>query len=175
MKKILLALLATTQIFGAAAITSSGGGYELNRASSLNRKYAVGTHLGNGPFGVRAVWDFAVSGGAANTDITLKDAEGVAVTLPTGAIIRDCLISVATQPTSSTSSASMAFSSKAVADLKAAAVVASYTTTTPIVCLPIGTVGTMIKLASEATLKVRIGSEAATAGKINLWIEYVLE
>lgn len=175
MKKILLALLATAQIFGAAAITSSGGGYELNRASSLDRKYAVGTYLGNGPFGVKAVWDFAVSGGAANTDITLKDAEGVAVTLPTGAIIRDCLISVATQPTSSTSSASMAFSSKAVADLKAATVVASYTTTTPIVCLPVGTVGTMIKLASEATLKVRIGSEAATAGKINLWIEYVLE
>lgn len=176
MKNILLVLIAltTAQVFGAAAITSAAGGYSLNRKDALNRKYHVGTALANGPFGVKAKWKYSDQGGAAATDLTLHDSEGLAVTLPDNAIIRDCLIDVVTQPTSSTSSGSLAFSSSATADLKAATVVASLTTTTPIVCLPVGTVGTMIKLSSEATLKVRTGSEALTAGEINVWVEYVL-
>lgn len=166
--------MTALQTFAAPALTSDGA-YEIDKKDATARKYSQGTKLYDAQqFGAKATWDFAVSGGAANTDIPLLDAEGKRVTLPTGAIVRDCLISVVTQPTSSTSSASAAFSSKAVADLKAATVVASLTTTTPIVCLPVGTVSTMIKTTSELTLKMRVGSEAFTAGKINVWVEYVL-
>lgn len=175
MKKIFFAtLLITGQLFGAAAITNSGGGYEINRMNAVSRKYDMGTRLADGPFGVKATWDFADQGGAASSDLYLHDAEGKKVSLPANAIIRDCLISVVTQPTSSTTSGSLAFSSKAAADLKAATFVASYTTTTPIVCLPVGTVSTMIKTTSELNLIVRTGSEALTAGKINVWVEYVI-
>lgn len=171
---IMLSVIFAQSLQAAPALTANGA-YQIDRKDKLNRDNYVGTKLYDAQqFGVKATWSYADQGGAASSDLTLHDAQGNAVTLPTGAIIRDCLIDVVTQPASSTGSATLAFSSKAVADLKAAAAVASYTTTTPIVCLPVGTVGTMIKTSSELTLKVRTGSEALTAGKINLWIEYVL-
>lgn len=172
MKKI-LALLVAVPLFGATVI-SNNGAYQINRSSAVARKYSLGTQaMAAGTLGVKAQYDFAKSGGASG-DITLLDHEGLAVKLPNKAIITNCLIDVATQPTSSTSSGSLAFSSSAVGDLKAATFVAGYTTTSRIACIPTGSTGTMIKLSSEATLKVRIGSEALTAGKINVWVQYVL-
>ena len=170
---IMLSVILAQSIHAAPALTANGA-YQLDRASKLNRDHYVGTKLFDAQqFGVKAVWDFAIQGGAASTDLTLQDAQGNPVTLPAGAIIRDCLLDVVTQPTSSTSSGSLAFSSSAVADLKAATVVASLPVSR-IACIPVATVGTMIKTSSELTLKVRTGSEALTAGKINLWIQYVL-
>lgn len=175
MRNLLLTiLLLPSLVFGAAAITSSGA-YKLNRASKLDRDLASGTKLLDATqMGVKAQWDYSVSGGAASSDITLLDHEGRPVTLPAGAIITDCLIDVVTQPDSSTDSVKLAFSSSAVADLKAAAFPTTYVTTSRIACIPEGTEANMIKMASEATLKMRVGSEAATAGKINIWVEYVL-
>lgn len=178
MKKIFLALLVSCQLFAAAPV-SENGGYELNRNGALNRKYAVGTALANGPFGAKAQYNFATQGGAANADIPLKDLDGQNVIIPTNAIITDCMIDVAIQPASATSSAKLALSSSAVGDLKAAALahvtyVPSATGTT-IACIPINaTHNTHIRMASDATLKIRMGSEALTQGKINVWVEYVL-
>lgn len=172
MKKFLLTLIISIPLMG-ASVVSNNGAYELNRSSAVARKYALGTNLqGAGALGVKAQWDFAKSGGASG-DLTLKDPEGNPVKLPTGAIITNCLLDVVTQPTSSTGSGSIAFSSSAVGDLKASQVVASW----PIgrqACIPTGSTGTMIKLASEAPLKIRVGSERLTAGKINVWVQYVL-
>lgn len=175
MKKMLIALLVAGSSFGALPVTS-GGAYQIDRASKLNLDQKVGTNLYNAQqFGMKATWNFADQGGAANSDLVLKDAQGIAAKLPTGAIIRSCLIDVVTQPASSTSSGKIAFSSSAVADLKAAALAhTGYVAGTRYVCIPEGSVANMIKMASEATLKVRIGSEAVTAGKINIWVEYVL-
>lgn len=172
MKKFLLTLIISFPLIG-ASVLSNNGAYELNRSSAVARKYALGTQLqGAGAFGVKAQWDYAKSGGTG--DITLKDPEGNPVKLPNKAIITNCLIDVATQPTSATGSASIAISSKAVADLKAATFPAGYTTTAPLACIPTGTQATMIKMASEATLKIRVGSEALTGGKINVWVQYVI-
>lgn len=174
MKSFLLGLLCSATLLAAPAVTP-GQGLELNKRSVVDTKYASGTQLVNAAqFGTKGTWDFAVSGGAAATDIPLLDKAGRRVSLPTGAVITNCLIDVVTQPASSTGSASIAISSKAVADLKAATFPASYTTTLPIVCIPVGTVGTMIKTTSELQLKIRVGSEALTAGKINVWVQYVL-
>lgn len=174
--KIISLLIAFSSLvtFAALPVTSTQA-YQLNRVSKLFADAQVGTNLRNAQqFGMKAVWDYSVSGGAANSDITLLDTERKAVKLPTGAIITNCLIDVVTQPTSSTTSGKIAFSSKAVADLKASTAIASYTTSSRIACIPDGTVGAMIKLASEGTIKIRTGSEALTAGKINVWVEYVL-
>lgn len=176
MKKTLIALLVAGSSFGALPVTS-GGAYQLDRASKLNLDQKVGTNLYNAQqFGMKAVWSYAIQGGAANSDLTLQDPSGAAAKLPTGAIIKDCMIDVVTTPTSSTSSGTLAFSSNAVADLKAAALghTGYLSSTGEYACIPDGTVGNAIQMASEATLKVRIGSEALTAGKINIWVEFVL-
>lgn len=169
----MLIAIATVSLFAASPVTTNQA-YQLNRVSKLFADAQVGTNLRNAQqFGVKAKWDYSVQGGASG-DISLLDMENKAVKLPTGAIIKDCMIDVVTQPTSSTGSGSIAFSSKAVADLKAATFVAGYTTSARIACIPDRTVGNTIKLASEATLKIRVGSEALTAGKINVWVQYVL-
>lgn len=174
MKKLLLALLVSGTVIAAPALTD-GASVQLNKRGSADRRHASGTHLYNATqLGAKATWDFDKSGGAANTDIAMLDKEGRKVTLPANAIITNCLIDVATQPASSTGSASIAISSSAVADLKAATFPAGYTTGAPLACIVEGTLGNMIRTSSELTLKVRTGSEALTAGKINVWVQYVL-
>lgn len=174
---LVFAALLSARLMGAPALTTAGA-YELNKRSSVDRKYASGTKLFDAQqFGTMGTWDATVASQAiAGTDVPLLDQEGLPIMLPAGAIIRDCLIQVATPASGATGSLSLAFSSKAVGDLKtvAFASTAYNSKTTPIACTPIGTVGTMIRTTSELTLKVRIGSEAPAAGKINVWIEYVL-
>lgn len=179
MKKVLSILTMTLglAVFAAAPV-STNDAYKVNRKDKINRDAAAGTNLYNAQqFGVKAQWDYAVQGGAANSDITLLDHEGLAVTLPANAIIKNCFIDVVTQPTSSTLSGKVSFSSSDVADLKAAALVHTgyLATTGRYVCVPVdATANTWLKPGSEVTLKMRIGSEALTAGKINIWVNYAL-
>lgn len=179
MKKLLLFLTVCSMGFGSSiTLLPKQGAYEVNRSSALFRKFNVGTHIADSQqWGSRAQWDFAASGGAANSDITLKDYDGQSVMVPAGAVLVDCYLDVVTAPTSSTSSGSLAWSSSDVGDLKAATFVNSYTTGSLIHCTkPSGsfTSGTMIRFTSEGTLKVRVGSEAITAGKINVYLQYIL-
>ena len=171
--RFLLGIILTADVFGASPPTKDQA-YQLNRASKLNADAQVGTALRNaGQFGVKATWDKSVLGGSG--DLYLVDEENKQVKLPSGAVIRDCLIDVVTQPTSSGNSGKISLGVSALGDLKADALVhTTYTTSARIVCLPVGTVGTMIKLSSEGRVIMRIGSEPLTAGKINVWLEYVL-
>lgn len=158
--------------FGNSPVTVNQA-YQLNRMNKVAQDAQLGIAARTaGQIGVKATWTYSAT--RASGDVALLDLEGNPVKLPSGAIITNCLIDVVTQPTSSTGSASIAISSKAVADLKAATFIASYTTGSRIACIPTGTIGTMIKLASEATLKMRFGSESPTAGKINVWVQYAL-
>lgn len=172
MKKLFLAMLVSMNLIAATAINEDGA-YQLNRHHRLFRSLGVGTQLLGGQW-LKAQYDFSVSGGAAGNDIILKDHEGQPVKLPDNAIIDDCLIDVITAPDSSTDSGRIAFSSNAVGDLKADALASSYSADTRVACIPVGNVSTAIKMGSEATLKMRIGSEALTAGKINIWVSYVV-
>ena len=173
MKKLLLALILSSSVFAATAIDESGA-YKLNRSSKLFRDLGVGTQLSGGQW-LKGQWSYAVSGGAANANLALLDHEGVAVKLPDNAIIQDCLIDVVTAPTSATSSGKIALSSNAVGDLKASAVAhTTFLADTRVACIPVGTAATAIKMSSEATLRLLVGSEALTAGKINVWVNYVV-
>lgn len=177
MKKFLLSLLvlASADVFAFTALTSEGA-FKLNRDSKLFRDLSVGTQISGGNW-MRAIWAYNLQGGTANRDMVLQDPEGLPAVLPQGAIVTDCLIDVVTPVTASAvTSTSIAFNSNAVGDLKALAYsqTAGYTTAQRIACIPVGTAATAVKMASEATLKMRIGSEALTNGRINLYVNYVI-
>lgn len=177
MKSLLFLVLVAVNAMAAPALTTNGA-YELNRRSSVDRKYSSGTKLYDAQqFGVKGTWDYSVSGGAAGGILPLLDHERRKVTLPAGAIIRDCLIDVVTAVSAGApTSARFSLDSKSVGDLKADSLIIAggYTTTQRIACIPVGTTGTMIKTTSELTVNIRIGSEALTAGKLNVWLQYVL-
>lgn len=187
MKKYLLLLMTASQLFGAAAPTPAGAGYEINRMNAVSRKYSLGTAVVNGnQFGMRGVWKFSDQGGAAGAILKLHDADGLNVTIPNGAVVTHCYIDVPTTLTSSTGSAKMAFGVSGIGDLKAATFigqasgqtstlnVSNGVTSKPTACTPDGTTANMIRLTSEGALFVQIGSEAVTAGQVDVWVEYIL-
>lgn len=173
---LLLGALCTMSAMAVTAL-SPAGAYEINRSSRLNRTYGVGTQLFNATqFGAKATYDFSVLGGASG-DLTLLDHEGLPFKLPTNAVIRDCMMDVVLPITGGAStSVALAFSLSEVGDVKALAFnqVAGYNRFQRIACIPAATAATSFKLQSEALLKMRIGSEAVTGGKINIWIEYMI-
>lgn len=186
-KTFLLVALMTSQLFGAAAPVPGTFGYELNRSSGLARKYSLGTAVVNGnQFGMRGMWKFSDQGGAAGAVLKLHDSEGLNVSLPAGAVVTNCLIDVPVLITSSTGSAKMSFSASGIGDLKAATFIGQFAgqastlnvsngvSSKPTACIPEGTATNMIRLTSEGNLQVAIGSEAVTAGQVDVWVEYIL-
>lgn len=116
-----------------------------------------------------ATYDFSVLGGAVGS-VNLKDANGMDAKLPENAIILDSLIDVITAPTSG-GSATIAFTAQSAGDLKAATAIASYTGL--VAGVPVGTAATSIKMTADRTLTATIATAALTAGKINVYVEYV--
>jgi len=115
-------------------------------------------------------WSFAVQGGAVST-ISLLDDDGQVLKLPSGAIITQCFIDVVTAMASGGGTGTIALTSNAAADLKAA--VDADTLSGIVACIPVGTAATSIKLTAERTISVAIATEALTAGKFNLYISYI--
>lgn len=174
MKKLLLLGLMLALNLPAATAVDASGAYQLNRSSGLFNRLGVGSQLGAGGW-LKGQWSYAVQGGGSSGDITLLDNDGRAAKLPDNAIIDDCIIEVVTTPASATLSGRLGFSSNAVGDLKALAVAhTTYVADTRVACLPTGNITTAIKMGSEATLRMQMGSEAFTAGKINIWVSYVV-
>lgn len=175
MKKLFLVmLLVAGSSFAGTAINASGG-YQLNRHNKLFSDLGVGSQMAAGGW-LKGRYQFSVQGGAAGADITLLDDDGRAAKLPDNAVIDDCMIETVEALTTADADGSVAFSSNAVEDLKAAVLIYPNhrTADTRVACLPTGNVSTSIKMGSEATLKMRIGSEAITGGKINVWVSYVV-
>lgn len=172
MRKLILAMLVAAPIFANTALNSEAA-YKLNRSSKLFRDLSVGSQLGAGGW-VRAIYDYNIQGGSG--DVTLVDAEGLPAKIPANSVIYGCIIDVTSAIKGATSSSiSLAFSSNAVGDLKAATFnnVAPFNTQGRVACIPVSTAATAVKISSEATLKMRIGSEAVTAGRINLFVNYL--
>lgn len=170
--KIFLALFLSANLFAATALNKSGA-YKINRANKLFSDLRVGTLMSGGQW-LKGQYSYSVSGGTAGL-ISLKDDEGQAVKLPSGAIIYDCVIDVLTAPThvGGGTVGEIAIQSAAAGDLKVATATSSYTTASRIACTPTGTAASSIKMASETTLKIRSSSDLA-GGKINVWVSYVV-
>lgn len=148
--------------------------FDLNRASpGAMQKHVLGTKIIQGSVRhLRAVYDFTVLGGAIGT-VTLRDATfpGLAAKLPSGAIVRDCIIDVITPGTTSASGTMALGTGQSTTDLKAALAAASYTGL--VACVPVGTAATAIKLTADRTLVGTIATGALTAGKwyVHIWYE----
>lgn len=119
------------------------------------------------------VYDFAVDGGAVST-IKLRDAltAEVADKLPSGAIITQVYADVKTACASAGGTGTIALTANSAGDLLAA--VDADTKSGIFAGIPIGTAGTMVKLTADRQISLAIATEALTAGKLYIFVEYVI-
>ncbi len=172
MKNFILSIMLVAS--SAFAILPTGDAYKLDRSSAVAREASLGSNLNEASqWGVKGTWSYAYSGGAASTSYTFKN-EWLSenLTLPAGAIIKECFFDVVQAVGSSTGSGKFSLDANATADLKAAAFANSYSGR--VACIPTGAIASAIKLTASRNIQLTVGSEALTSGKINLFLQYVL-
>lgn len=142
----------------------------LNKMNSTAAKVRLGEVLDNQQGQAQGVYSFAVQGGAVGL-INLKDSAGNDLKLPNNAIIQNVLIHAVTAPTSA-GAATVGFQVQAANDILADTAIASVTGR--LQGIPDDAVANMIRLTAERTVQIEIAVAALTAGKINLFIDYVI-
>lgn len=145
--------------------------YVFNRMNALSIKHSLGNELNNVKSVVKAQYSFAVSGGAVGV-INLLDADGKSITLPSKAIITGGYIDIITAMASSGGTGTIALGANSGVDLKAA--VDADTLSGIVAIIPVGSAATAVKLTADRVLIATVAVEALTAGKFNLFLEYVL-
>lgn len=148
----------------------------LNHEGTVGQKTQLGTLLNKTSALLIAKYSYAVQGGSTAADVnlltSLTDKKSFAV-LPNKAIITNVWLDVLTQPVSS-GSATVAVKAVNAGDLLAATAKASL----PVALkqgVPNGaTTSTWIKLSAQKTIKATVGTAPLTAGKFNVYIEYVI-
>lgn len=120
-------------------------------------------------------YDVAVDGGAVGTIALNKVGkldDVVPATLPDKAIVKNVVFDIITPFVSSGGLGTIAASSEGAGDLLAA--VDADTLANQVQGIPNDTVAAMVKLTAERTVSVVVGTEALTAGKCRIFIEYLL-
>lgn len=120
---------------------------------------------------VKGCYDFAVQGGATGT-IYLKDENGDVIELPNKAIITQSYMDVITACTSAGGAGTIALGVNTTTDIKAA--VDADTLSGVVANIPVGVAANMVKLTAARKLALTIGTEALTAGKFNVFLEFVI-
>ncbi len=141
----------------------------IDRMNTFSPLEGSGTELHQTKNCVKAVWDFAVQGGAVGT-LNLKDDQGDEIVLPAGAIITGGMIDVLTAMDSAGGTGTIALGANTGVDLLAA--VDADTLSDLVAIVPVGTAATAVKLTAASNVKLDIGTEALTAGKIAVYLEY---
>lgn len=113
----------------------------------------------------RATWDFAVDGGAVS-------AIDLDVDIPDNAVVHDALIDVVTGMTSAGGGGTIAIHLQTANDILSA--VDADTISGVVACVPVGTAATAIKLTAARAVTATIAVEALTAGKIVIFIYYMI-
>jgi hypothetical protein len=129
----------------------------------------LGAQLNRKRCAVKGIWDFADQGGAVGTGF-LKDEDGNEIQLPAGAIITQVFTYEETNVTTS-ASGTLALTAASSGDLMAAKAAASWSGIQDGV--PVNTAATMIRLSSAAKLQYEIATGALTAGKVQVYVEFV--
>lgn len=117
-----------------------------------------------------ATYDFAEHGGAIG-------AINLGVFLPDNAVIRRAWYDVVTTFTSATDAATVALKAQTAGDLKAAIAISDVSNPWDAAIkdgVPVDTAATAIKLTAERELVLTVAVEALTAGKLVLYVEYVV-
>jgi hypothetical protein len=172
MKFLVVFALLCLPTLASATITAEQE-FAINRLNSVARKHSLGTLLQKKVNVVVGKYSFAVQGGGTGTynlRSDLADANSL-VKIPAGAVIKQVWIDVLTPGTTS-ASGTMALNLQSAGDLKGALAAASYTGI--VAGIPVGVAANMIKLTAERTLTATIATGALTAGRWNVYIEYVL-
>lgn len=168
MKLLLLALAFTASAFAANPVNkvpTSALEYEVNRGfGAIGYKYSLGTVVRQAHNTAVGVYDFSVTGGATG------DHE-VGITLPNKAVVRNVFFDTVTAPLSG-GSATVGFKVQSAADLEPLTAIASWTGRTQ--GTPDGAVGNMIKLTAQRKVYATISVAALTAGKIKVFVDYVV-
>lgn len=168
MKSFFTALLLLVLPVSAFAHLSADNKDLLNRASRVNAITALGTEVANRTTVVKVTYDFSVSGGAIGTiNLSALNAK-----IPSGAILRQCGVNVLTTVTSG-GSATLAFGMNSSTDILAASAYTSFTSTAMIATNPTGATASWIKASADRRLTLTIGTAALTAGKLDVYCDYV--
>lgn len=141
------------------------------RLDGLTPVEGLGTMLDRTKNVLKLSYDFAVQGGAVGS-IPLYDVSGKTVQLPNKAIITGGYIDIITAMASAGNAGTIALGVNTGVDLKAA--VDADTLAGIVALIPVGTAATAVKLTAARTPVAAIAVEALTAGKFNLFLEYVL-
>lgn len=154
----------------------------LQRANKTSPLEGIGTVISQSKNLVHAVYDFAVLGGVAGTaGINLVDEQGNAIALPKGAYVTNATYNIITAPVSA-GDTSVSFFLLAAGDLLAASDLKTASGRTwigPVTAgVPVGTAATWLgpttSVNGSSVALVLVGSNL-TAGKINLFLEYVIQ
>lgn len=169
LKMFYLALALLLPVTAFAIITESEE-YGINRLSQAAQKYQLGTLLAKTPNVVVGKYSFAVQGGAIGSVFLLRDLDDTTsrITIPDNAIIKQVYTDTLTSLSNSSVSIGLVSTTDLVAT-KQATVLSGVEAGTPV-----NTAATMIKLSADKQPKMTITNVALTAGKINVYIEYVL-
>lgn len=172
-----LICLIFVALFSVAAFGKITGDneYKLNTFSASGaQNVQLGTLLTQTSNLLVARYSFAVQGGASTASISLltdlSNTRSYAV-LPNKAIIKNVWVDVLTQPTSS-GSASVSVKAVSTGDLLTATAKGSITGF--VQGTPNNTTTNAIKLTASKTIKADVTINALTAGKFDVYIEYVL-
>ncbi len=148
----------------------------LNRMNSTAFKYKLGDEVDEKTQVSVVRYDFATQGGATGTINLLKDLANAdlaenRLVLPDNAIIKHVYLDILTAMASAGGTGTIALNSEGAEDLLAA--VDADTLSGIAAGIPVNTVATMIKLTAERTVDMTIGAEDLTAGKFDLYVEWL--
>lgn len=145
---------------------------KLNTSATAGPAVGLGSQITTKKIQVmKAVYDFAKLGGASGATLTLKDASGGDAIIPKGAIIIGGLTDEITNVT--VSGASISLGIETAVDLLAATAGATFSGRQAII--PVGTAATAVKVTStNAAVTATITGGTVTAGKINVFLEYLI-
>lgn len=167
--KLLLALFIL--VTSVAVYATSGGvvpyGPELdNRFDQLENQTTNNTHAKRF---ARATWDYSTDGGASTADIDLG------VTLPANSLITRSYLYVVTPLASTNSIGTMAFFCEDANNIKTATNFVTTANAGFVEGASTGASTAMVKgIAADCSIKARVAVAPFTAGKINVFVEYVV-
>lgn len=141
-----------------------------NAETPYDGHYGLGEQFMRTQNVIMGSYDFAVQGGAVGT-INLLDQAGRTIILPINTIIKQVYIDIITPIVSTSNDGTLALTANSSGDLLAA--VDGDTLSGIVSGIPTGTANTMVKLTADRTLKMAIAVHAFTAGKFNVFFEYV--
>lgn len=153
---------------------SSANKTRLNSLAPFDGTLASGSGLGslvNKKRGcLKCSWDFSVQGGAVGT-VNLLDDDGNPAVLPINAIITQVYTDEVTNVTTS-ASGTLSLGANTTTDLLGATAAATFAGIQAGV--PVGTAATMVKCTAARNLTASIATGALTAGKLNVFVEFVI-